>query len=107
MMGFHISACTPAIEFEKKTPQNPEPTCGGSVAPQLKLQVAQMRRHGALEGEVTGGAALLSGEEHSSHSERKKKKKKNRKLEREMQPRSGCQLGAHLIEYAMPFEVLE
>lgn len=47
---------------------------------------------------------LLSGEEHSSHSENKIREGER---EREVQLRSVCQLGAYLIEYAMPFEVVE
>lgn len=47
---------------------------------------------------------LLPGEEHSSHSGGKRNE---REREGEMLPRRGCQLGAYLIEYAMPFEVVE
>ena len=50
---------------------------------------------------MTGGAELLSGEELSGRSEQEKKKKK---MQNKKQPRSGCQLGAHLIEYATPLK---
>lgn len=41
-------------------------TFGGSIAPQVRV-AERGGRHGAWEGEVTGGVVLLSGEELSRH----------------------------------------
>lgn len=67
------------IGGKKKERAEPEVTWGGSVAPQLKLEAAQMRR----QGEVTGGDGLVSEEQHWSQRWKKKTLKRWRDRERE------------------------